>query len=361
MTEFASNLSNQRKKRTITQEQLAELTGISIKTLSNYESGVTQPNIESLKKISIALNITIEDLIDASNPTPKYLSVEKAKELKTSRPWSREEFIVKEAFFDYMKYVARKSDGQPYKDSIPPNYSNALRHLNTWYSYVFGNLLDLRDPKSPEELMKLKELDNWTALNRIWQQTYSSSMAKYSDFMIQDQSALKMAFYKSENAYEDSILAEEIYESPEIFGELKKIKPKKDYTPKKSLDNQEASKRYKVIPRDRKVVVDAIILSDYACEVDQYHKTFTSKATRENYVEAHHLIPLYAQGESEYSLDVLANIVALCPNCHRKIHHAVDEEKNQLLEFLYERRKEILEQSKIVIPIESLKRLYDIE
>ena len=50
------------------------------------------------------------------------------------------------------------------------------------------------------------------------------------------------------------------------------------------------------------------------------------------FVEVHHLIPMEKQNDFEDSLDVPENIVALCPNCHRKIHLASKSEKQPMIE-----------------------------
>jgi len=62
--------------------------------------------------------------------------------------------------------------------------------------------------------------------------------------------------------------------------------------------------------------------ANFQCEIDNNHPTFTSKATGNNYVEAHHLIPIKYQSSYKNTLDNHGNIVALCPNCHRLLYHA---------------------------------------
>ena len=52
-------------------------------------------------------------------------------------------------------------------------------------------------------------------------------------------------------------------------------------------------------------------------------------------MEAHHLIPLRMQHDFENSLDVVGNIVSICPNCHRLIHYGRDKDK-KVLELLFE-------------------------
>lgn len=82
----------------------------------------------------------------------------------------------------------------------------------------------------------------------------------------------------------------------------------------------------------------AIKAAHYLCECDSKHTTFTAKNNNKQYMEAHHLIPLSNQKEFIYSLDVYANIVSLCPVCHRLLHYGIEKEKRDLLESLYKDR-----------------------
>jgi 5-methylcytosine-specific restriction protein A len=55
-----------------------------------------------------------------------------------------------------------------------------------------------------------------------------------------------------------------------------------------------------------------------------------------------------------YSLDVPGNIVAVCPNCHRALHHGTTEVKSELISILYRKRKEDLEVFGLGIALEDL-------
>lgn len=55
-------LKEYRKKANMTQNELANKAGISLRALSNYEKGSRVPPIEGLIKISKALNILVTDL-----------------------------------------------------------------------------------------------------------------------------------------------------------------------------------------------------------------------------------------------------------------------------------------------------------
>ncbi|PEQ66185.1 hypothetical protein CN474_26970 [Bacillus thuringiensis] len=60
------------------------------------------------------------------------------------------------------------------------------------------------------------------------------------------------------------------------------------------------------------------------------------------------------QSKFRWSLDVPGNIVSLCPNCHRMIHHANKADKHLLIEKLYSLRKQALIDFGIDIPIYEL-------
>ena len=102
------------------------------------------------------------------------------------------------------------------------------------------------------------------------------------------------------------------------------------------------------------------ILADYKCEVDSQHTSFISRTTERQYVESHHLIPLGAQQDfGDNSLDHEANIFALCPNCHRRLHHSTMPEKEDLLKRMFLDRKSQLETAGLVLTVNRLKSYYE--
>lgn len=111
--------------------------------------------------------------------------------------------------------------------------------------------------------------------------------------------------------------------------------------------------------RNLRISKKAIIDASFRCEIDENHISFTSDNTNQNFVEAHHLIPMSSQYDFEYSLDVPANIISLCPNCHRKLHHAKYSEKVPLLKSLLEERINSLNNFKIPIDFDKLKSYYN--
>lgn len=81
-----------------------------------------------------------------------------------------------------------------------------------------------------------------------------------------------------------------------------------------------------------------IEMADYLCEMDREHKTFISETTMHSYMEGHHAIPMFLQEKFNTSLDIYANVVCLCPICHRLLHYGIKSEKQNLLSKIYAER-----------------------
>lgn len=124
--------------------------------------------------------------------------------------------------------------------------------------------------------------------------------------------------------------------------------------PKKNIINQKNS-----YTRNATIAKKAIVLSNYRCEIDKNHETFISKYNDSPYVEAHHLIPMEYQDDFKYSLDVEANIISLCPTCHKKLHYGCFEDVRGGIKKLYSMRKKRLEKSGIILSCNDLEKLYE--
>lgn len=60
---FSKRLVAVRKKRKMTQQQMADAIGIHVSQIKRYESGETQPSLEVLRKIALALNVSADLLL----------------------------------------------------------------------------------------------------------------------------------------------------------------------------------------------------------------------------------------------------------------------------------------------------------
>jgi len=71
------NIAKARTKNGLTQEQLAEKTDVSTVFISQIETSVRKPSLETVYKISSALNTTIDTLIGNDNLQTKYDEISK--------------------------------------------------------------------------------------------------------------------------------------------------------------------------------------------------------------------------------------------------------------------------------------------
>lgn len=62
---FKDNLRKARKHKDITQKQLAKLLNVSDNAVSNWENGVSRPDIDQLSRICTILSVNPNDLITA--------------------------------------------------------------------------------------------------------------------------------------------------------------------------------------------------------------------------------------------------------------------------------------------------------
>lgn len=116
-----------------------------------------------------------------------------------------------------------------------------------------------------------------------------------------------------------------------------------------------------VYPRNVNEAIQSKINNQYKCENDIEHITFTNNSDKQPFMEAHHLIPMAFQDDFEYSIDFSDNIVCLCPNCHRLIHHGEVNDKADLITHLYNKRNHKYSEYKIDINLEKLFQYYGID
>ena len=63
------NLRKIRIERKMTQLEVAEKCDLKLPAYNHYETGRREPNLETLKKLASALEVTVDELVGASNGT----------------------------------------------------------------------------------------------------------------------------------------------------------------------------------------------------------------------------------------------------------------------------------------------------
>lgn len=123
---------------------------------------------------------------------------------------------------------------------------------------------------------------------------------------------------------------------------------------RRTLKNVSQSPRQKIkeirqIDRDRDIREVCLMRAGYRCEIDSEHISFNTVSGKQ-YIESHHIIPLRYQNRFDFNLDIVENLIALCPNCHKAIHHGDYKIKQQILKQIHNVRP--------ITTYEKLKSLY---
>ena len=72
---FKDNLVELRKIHDMSQEELADMVGVSRQTLSKYETGESLPDIEKCKLIADAFGVSIDDLLNYDSRSSESLGL----------------------------------------------------------------------------------------------------------------------------------------------------------------------------------------------------------------------------------------------------------------------------------------------
>lgn len=206
-------------------------------------------------------------------------------------------------------------------------------------NYYYKNLTPLKD-------IQYKKILKLAGRNSSPFQTYT---------LLDEKKSRKIIHYINSNA---ELFIDEDQADRELQEEMGDTEASEtEEKPQTCQDAKEVNGR-KMYPRKLAVSKEALEKAEFKCEINPAHSSFESKTTGEQFVEAHHLIPMKIQGQYEYSLDVPGNIVSLCPNCHRKIHHGTVQDVKEMLSVLLDIKKDKLEKFGISTSLENLEAYY---
>lgn len=246
-----------------------------------------------------------------------------------------------------------KYGGREYKNKLQQSAHALIPYLEENPSFTHG-LIDLQASKRLGKGYEAAAIQSiqYKLDNLPTEQQFLTDL----DFLLENYEKLHKVFNNSlstiliasEDNFQNEVLELASEPAPEIKYEPRTVKPKKQIISGQS-----------VYVRDSKISAAAIQHAQFLCELDPTHKTFTSKANNHNFVEAHHLVPISKQAKFNVSLDVEANIVSLCPNCHRLLHHAEAKDKQEALTILLNSRLENLRASGINIRFDELLGFYE--
>lgn len=275
--------------------------------------------------------------------TPKFRKIfTKTSEYKTLYPQISEELVEFENF-------SRTTSSKPNSSGMPRSYAHYLVYIavfaQEYYDVSFDSVLtnenvdlvfSMRN-KFPAAFSEYNESENHFP---------GATLNKFNEYL---------SFLKTEaEEKQDDLLNKKLSNSNLFSGtDTKRTAMGPKPKPEKQVRNKIES-----YPRDLNEALIAKERAGYTCEFDNNHTTFNLENGKK-YVEMHHLIPMAQQDLFQYSIDIAANIVALCPNCHRQIHHATEDEKELIIKKAFDDRSDKLPNYGIHITYKDLVSYYN--
>ena len=208
-----------------------------------------------------------------------------------------------EYFGQYIKLTRNVSD------STVKHYITALNTINSLlkkYEFPISSVFEVFDIESLDAVQEyLKTNQEFLTKDEVGNRMYSVAFNHFYRFCCEDAS-----FFDNDIARMDVVVE----------------KPKKQ------------SHSTDIYTRNKIIISQALDGAHHMCENNSAHVTFVAAATNKLYMEGHHLIPMKFQDQFDCSLDVYANVVCLCPICHRLLHYGMKKDKEYLSEELFEQR-----------------------
>lgn len=225
------------------------------------------------------------------------------------------EYVLMTYYIKYLKEIRKVSD------STVKHYQEALKYISKYLiqkEKLQQTIYEIQDIRELEIIKKYLYTDpDFMALDKRGHQMYSAGFNNYYKFA-------------SGQGFAD------IHQQIEVMDIEIPVAEKQ----KSSI---ETWKRFTIIK------IQSIESAGYQCEVNPAHNTFIAKSTGHPYMEGHHALPMKYQNKFSKSLDVYANIVCLCPICHRLLHYGIESEKESVINKIYYDRADRLAASGIKI------------
>lgn len=225
------------------------------------------------------------------------------------------EYVLMTYYIKYLKEIRKVAD------STAKHYQEALKYISKYLiqkEKLQQTVYEIQDIKELEIIKKYLYTDpDFIALDKRGHQMYSAGFNSYYKFA-------------SGQGFADIHRQIEVMDTEIPVAEKQK-------------SSIETWKRSTIIK------IQSIESAGYQCEVNPAHNTFTAKSTGHPYMEGHHALPMKYQNKFSKSLDVYANIVCLCPICHRLLHYGIESEKKNVINKIYYDRADRLAASGIKI------------
>ena len=229
--------------------------------------------------------------------------------------------MTQQQYTDYLTYIYTKRDGQRLSDSSVSKYGKeAMRMIDATLKQLRGPDFSIFEIDDITELYQIRRelisLPDFHDLDERGHRMYTAGMNRYIEYA-------EGGFYRG---IDEKL---KVFDKPILFDSAAAL-------------NQYHEHTINVPNRNRIIVKQIEEACNYMCNIDPSHRTFLVKDTEHQYMEGHHIIPLKNQKDLGLGLDCPANILVLCPTCHRFFHYGTYREREEKLKAIYDQRGERL-------------------
>lgn len=113
LKKFSRNLKKERKRLGLRQKDLAEKIGVTVKTIQNYEKGLTLPSLKLMEKIALVFDVSLEKFTNEYFFSEKETTVDVVERVKLDLNFNQKvnNLILTDIIFDIVDLEFRYKNG----------------------------------------------------------------------------------------------------------------------------------------------------------------------------------------------------------------------------------------------------------
>lgn len=113
LKKFSRNFKKERKRLALRQKDLAEKIGVTVKTIQNYEKGLTLPSLKLMEKIALVFDVSLEKFTNEYFFSEKETTVDVVERVKLDLNFNQKvnNLILTDIIFDIVDLEFRYKNG----------------------------------------------------------------------------------------------------------------------------------------------------------------------------------------------------------------------------------------------------------
>lgn len=113
LKKFSRNLKKERKRLGLRQKDLAEKIGVTVKTIQNYEKGLTLPSLKLMEKVALVFDVSLEKFTNEYFFSEKERTVDVVERVKLDLNFNQKvnNLILTDIIFDIVDLEFRYKNG----------------------------------------------------------------------------------------------------------------------------------------------------------------------------------------------------------------------------------------------------------